>query len=84
MPFSFIHHLHPADVLICVIPKFSTFVNSFIPVKTLYEGRKGYTSATNILTGINELTKVENLGITHISTSAGCKWWMNEKGIKFL
>ena len=51
-------------------------------IKTLYEGRKGYTSATNILTGINELTKVENLGITHISTSAGCKWWMNEKGHK--
>lgn len=49
-------------------------------IKELYDHRKGYVAAKNIMTGVNELTKVENLGVTHIHTSTGKKWWTNNDG----
>lgn len=51
-----------------------------IAIKELYDQRKGLVSATNIITGQNELTKVDNLGITHVHTTVGKKWWTNDDG----
>lgn len=49
---------------------------------SLYEKRKNKVAAKNIITGINELTDVSNLNVTHIHTTIGKKWWLHSESGK--